>query len=327
MKQLDKPFCTLEEQISILRNRGLIIDSDNIELVNYSLTSVGYYPLINGYHKPFLNGAIYEQGVRFEHIYYQYQLDNALHNICFKYIINIENTLKNTISYQISEKFNVENNFNNHSVKSYLDKSNYDTNGPVYILKQIIESSEQTKNNPTAYYRENKNHIPPWVLLKNIPLGQVNLLFKILPSKMKQEIIDNFISIPDENYQLKVEMFNNSLDIIREFRNCIAHSYRLYAFKSKKSLSKQGIKLMLGPDSITTKEYSNGIGTNDFLALLYSITILTSAKHERANFILELENFERTYINKPTIYSTFLNSSQLPTDYLNRIRKGDNFRN
>lgn len=51
MKNLQKPFKTVEEQIKILQSRGLIIT--NAEDAKAKLLNNNYYTVINGYKFPF----------------------------------------------------------------------------------------------------------------------------------------------------------------------------------------------------------------------------------------------------------------------------------
>ena len=50
----DKIFRTYDEQIELLKNRGVDINGTNIDDAKKYLTDIGYYNLINGYKDLFL---------------------------------------------------------------------------------------------------------------------------------------------------------------------------------------------------------------------------------------------------------------------------------
>lgn len=62
-----KPFKTLEDQISLLRSRKLVIADENY--ARKYLLSNNYYNIINGYSKYFpTNGDMYTNGTTFEEV-------------------------------------------------------------------------------------------------------------------------------------------------------------------------------------------------------------------------------------------------------------------
>ena len=87
----DKPFKTYDQLIDILNSRGLEITTD--EDKNYAktvLSKEGYYNLINGYNKLFLDPSAgenqYIKGTTLYEIHALYQFDRVLRDIFFKYI-------------------------------------------------------------------------------------------------------------------------------------------------------------------------------------------------------------------------------------------------
>ncbi|WP_225352224.1 hypothetical protein [Limosilactobacillus equigenerosi] len=69
----EKPFKTIDEQINILKSRGLIFENE--DAAKNSLKQYGYYEIINGYKTPFLKEGSSEQfksTATFEHIFALY---------------------------------------------------------------------------------------------------------------------------------------------------------------------------------------------------------------------------------------------------------------
>lgn len=85
------------------------------------------------------------------------------------------------------------------------------------------------KDNPTKYYRENKNHIPPWILTQNLYFGTNIQLYSIQKSNIKTAIVQKMVPIKEnENLDAKKELFSCLTEILRQFRNTAAHFSPMY---------------------------------------------------------------------------------------------------
>ncbi|EGO9187948.1 Abi family protein, partial [Enterococcus faecalis] len=85
-----KPFKTLDEQIIILRNRGLVISDD--EVTKSILLRENYYNVINGYKDIFIDresedSEKFIKNTNFNEIYRLYSLDRDFRNHIFKYLL------------------------------------------------------------------------------------------------------------------------------------------------------------------------------------------------------------------------------------------------
>ena len=102
---MDKKFKTLNEQIEILQNKGLIIN--DCEKAKEILLKENYF-FLNGYRYVFvksLKDKTYIPGVTFDELYSLFLFDRSFRNIIFKNLLIIENNLKSIISYQLSKKY------------------------------------------------------------------------------------------------------------------------------------------------------------------------------------------------------------------------------
>ena len=114
----NKEFKSLDEQISIMKNKGLIID--DIDKTKDILLRENYF-FINGYRMLFMkskNEKKFIEGVSFDDIYAVFQFDRNLRNILFKNLLIVENNLKSVISYNFSRKYGIKE-------KNYLKASNF----------------------------------------------------------------------------------------------------------------------------------------------------------------------------------------------------------
>lgn len=327
----DKPFAELNEQLTILKSRNLIIPNN---LVAYKkLLSVGYYSLINGYSKPYMSeDNYYVEGTKFDQIIAQYELDEYLKETVFQRIIHCEKRLKTILSYYISKEYGVWDTDNDQAI-SYLSESNYDNTNKKRkeILSKISKTKKTTNSNPTKYYRQNKNHIPPWILFDNCSMWEVNSLYRVLKSELKIKVAHELFPFhPLFNKETTLKIIADSYELLREFRNCAAHGSRFYAFKSKASIPFIMIENLLGPKIVSSKEYNDGIGRKDLFALLLTITIFNPDINDTMIMVTDIIRIqEKMEFHKtdPNIFpfKEFIEISKLPSDFGKRIISGIQF--
>ena len=89
-----KTFKTLDEQIDILKGKGLVID--DIEYTKNIILRENYFFLM-GYRHLFMssdNPKLFLEGTTFKELYSLFYFDRQLRNIMFKNILIIENNTK-----------------------------------------------------------------------------------------------------------------------------------------------------------------------------------------------------------------------------------------
>ena len=101
---MQKIFKTLDEQIEILKFKGLTIN--NIEYAREVLLRENYF-FLNGYRHVFMkdDDKKFIEGTTFEELYSLFLFDREFRNILFKNLLIIENNMKYIISYQLSKKY------------------------------------------------------------------------------------------------------------------------------------------------------------------------------------------------------------------------------
>lgn len=91
---MEKDFKTIEEQIEILKTRGIIINEEKAKEI---LTENNYYYLINGYKDLFVDknneSEKYKGNVTLEEIYSLYKFDSELRINLLRYILILERRL------------------------------------------------------------------------------------------------------------------------------------------------------------------------------------------------------------------------------------------
>lgn len=300
----DKPFKDYPELLQILKDRGFLINDDDINI----LKNAPYYDLINAYKNHFMIDDKLKKPMPLKYLNFFHKYDTDFQSILFKYSVSIEIKLKHKLAYVISKHLGVicsclkieEQNITSNSktnqpnstmcegckhtniCKSYLSLKNYIA--PYSFnrrekLKQTIDAIKKTAHssqlNPTKYYRENKNHIPPWILFKNISFNEAIDLYSFLPSKLKTELVEDWLPY-DSPLEKRKELLKNALLIIRLFRNTIAHNNNFVSFKS----SKKRIYLNLDylpqiiKSTLLEADDPKELGTDDIFAMILCIILL-----------------------------------------------------
>lgn len=202
-----KEFKTYNEQIDLLKSRGLIISNEDYTLEK--LKEENYYNIINGYKELFINEGTKDNfvlGSTFEEIYALYDFDRALKNIIFKSILKVENILRSLVAYNFSEKYGNDN---------YLKMDNFETlkeSGCTYKKYQERVTQIQTllanlqsdiskainKRSYINHYILNYGFIPLWVLVNTITLGRLSQFYSLMNQSVRVEVSKHWNIKEDE---------------------------------------------------------------------------------------------------------------------------------
>ena len=221
-----KEFKTIDQQIDILRKKGLIIDD---EARTYDILLKENYFFLNGYRHLFMNSPTdktFISGSTFSELYSLFLFDRYSRNIFFKNLLIIENRLKSFISYQMSKKYGYKE-------KDYLNVKNF-TNDPEKKRRvhDVIEKMKRqirintSRHNATLHYLNNYGYIPLWILVKVLSFGMVCELYSILKDEDKLEIATIF--------GLSKEYLEDFLPILSNYRNLCAHEDIVFDHKTER---------------------------------------------------------------------------------------------
>lgn len=228
MKRTIKEFKTYEEQLQILKDKGLICDDSSLE----TLKRNNYYFLINRYKdcfiKPNTKPNIFKEGTTFNEIVALYHFDRDLRSVILKYIIAFENTLKSVISYEFSKKYGYNYLERESFTFSYQNCSNEILEKKIKNLfnsiKSTISQNKQTSRY-LEYYTTNFEKIPLWVVINDLSLSLTIKFYKLLKVQDQEKIAKELNSTHDSLLK--------QLDIMSYFRNLAAHNQRLFSEKSQ----------------------------------------------------------------------------------------------
>ena len=177
---MEKLFRTLDEQLDILKSKGLIIDDESF--AEEVLLRENYF-FINGYRILLMNSyadKTFVVGATFRELYGIFLFDRSFRNILFKNLLIVENQLKSVISYQLSRKYGYRD-------KDYLNPKNFTSDRMKNRrVKDVLEKMKRqirvngTHHMATMHYMNNYGYIPLWVLVKVLSFGIVCELYSIL---------------------------------------------------------------------------------------------------------------------------------------------------
>lgn len=255
---IDKQFKNLEEQIEILKYKGMIIEDE--DYAKKILLRENYF-FLAGYRYPFMRSMKdkhFLDGVTFLEMYSLFLFDRAIRNIFFKNLLVIENNLKSIFSYQLSKKYGYKEKYYLKSKNFTNDKSKQgQVNDLIKKMKRQIKING-SKHTATAHYMSNYGYVPLWILVKVLSFGIVGELFSI----MKYDDQEKICAI----YNISVEEFNDYLPILSNYRNLCAHEDILYENRTQKEIKPTKYHEFLGIKKDEEGKYVNGI--NDLFALL-----------------------------------------------------------
>lgn len=266
-----KTFKTIDEQISILREKGVVIN--NYEWTKDILLRENYF-FITGYRHLFLNpndNKTYLKGTTFEEIHELFTFDREIRNISLKYLLIVENNLKSVMSYNLSKKYGIKE-------KDYLRPEVFrtDEDSQKQVEDVLSKISRQiringSKHTATFHYINTYGYLPMWILIKVLSFGMVADLYDILKDKDQETVTSHYNGI-DKNE------FSNYLDIIANYRNLCAHEDILFENKTYKRIKPTSYHARL---NIKAEDMEYVYGINDLFAFFIIMKqMLTKEEYE-----------------------------------------------
>ena len=223
--KIEKNFKNLDEQVEILKFKGLIINDENY--AKKILLRENYFFLM-GYRHLFMEPGDrhFKEGTTFEELYSLFLFDRSIRNVLFKYILVIENNLKSITSYQLSKKYGYKE-------RDYLKAKNFtpDPNKQAQLNDLLKKMKRQIRVNgsqhtATQHYVSNYGYIPLWILVKVLSFGIVSEMYSILKPEDQKEIANV--------YDIDMNSLIVYLPILANYRNLCAHEDILYENKTQK---------------------------------------------------------------------------------------------
>ena len=276
----EKQFKNLDEQVDILKHKGLIIN--DTKYTKEVLLRENYFFLMGYRHLFTKKDKTFKEGTTFEELYSLFIFDRHLRNILFKYLLVIENNLKSIFSYQLSKKYGYKE-------KDYLKNTNFTTvaekqaqlNDLLRKMKRQIRVNG-SQHSATQHYISNYGYVPLWILVKVLSFGIVGEMYAILKIEDQKEIANI--------YDIDYETLMVYLPILSNYRNLCAHEDILYENKTQKEIDDTIYHKLLKIEKVEDYYIQ---GKNDLFALVIILKQLLSSE-EFKNMILEINNVIET---------------------------------
>lgn len=314
----DKPYKTYEERIDHLINDYNLVIRDR-DFAKYALKTISYYDLINGYKDIFMTDDKYDGKTTIEFLYQFYLYDKEFQNLLFTKIILIENYFKNVLSNQLSADFGVHQD-------AYLNRANFNRVSPSGDVAQILGKirnayTRQSPDQPTKYYLENHNHIPPWILFKNVSFSLSINLFAALKTPQKIGVTEAMLPYAAATLPQRIDLLTSGLNLIRHFRNATAHNLKFVTYKGEtpETLSRSVLKELLPTTIITNKMVENGYKPNDLFAAILFIYLLLGPRLQ-LQFCAELSSVGKSMDgNIEELSKKYWEITGLPQDFEQKL--------
>ena len=252
-----KVFKSIEEQVEILRNKGLVIEDE--EYAKSILLRENYFFLM-GYRHSFLKkdaSRKFIDGTSFNELYALFMFDRTFRNIIFKNILIVENNYKSIFSYALSSNYGYKE-------KDYLNPSNFDQSedkkGQVSDLIRKLKRQYRVngkQHGATSHYMVNYGYIPLWIGIKVISFGLMSELYSILKSEDANRIA--------KIYNIDAKSLEVFLPILANYRNLCAHEDILFDHFTQRTIPDNIYHHILNIPKVED-EYVNG--KNDIFALI-----------------------------------------------------------
>lgn len=225
---MEKPFRTYDEQIEILKGRGMVIEDATV--ATEILANKNYYNIINGYKRLFLDPSStaenehYMKGTMLHEIDSLFLFDSNLRIVCLKRILEVELRMKSIIAYEFSKRYGYDDN-------KYLDPVNFSAAMPEQksldkMLKTVDDQradAMESDNSSILHYVNEHGYVPLWVLMNVLTFGAMAHFYASMKLADRASVAKRF---PMDQSEL-----NKILRALNYYRNCCAHGGRFYDFK------------------------------------------------------------------------------------------------
>jgi len=310
---MDKPFLSFQDQLRKLEvdYKLTIIDRD---FALMALSTVSYYDLINGYKSLFMINNEFMPGISMEFLFSTHMYNKSIQGVLFKYSMYAENSFKTILSYIISEKYGVLSEEYLHKRNYKFQKDSFNKKRMNELLHKLSETCRVCKDTPTSHYRLTKNHIPPWILFRNVSFSDVSNLFDFLKPDDKTILISYFDAFHkgDIDLQEAIRTMKSCLTIVRKFRNQIAHNL---TFMDYRCVSLRTAANRLFEETLVARHEIDKT-RDDIWSLIISMVILLNNKFLIYNFLTEFNSY---MLAQPELIETYCHFTGIPKDFDRRI--------
>ena len=217
---------TIDEQIQILKNRGMVFDCQE-EKVKEQLLDIGYYRL-GFYWFPFEvdKSHNFKEGTRFSDCVQLYYFDTDLRHLLVKYTNRIEINFRTKVVFEASNYYKEKPTW---FINSEIINSSY-ISGFLKVYEKLKNDNKFIKKHHVKYHRHKV--APAWKTIEFLTFGSVFNLYKsMLNHDLKKKIALHYGL--KKHYKLQ-----NYLGVTLFIRNACAHGAVIYDIQTHKEIEK-----------------------------------------------------------------------------------------
>lgn len=237
---LHKSFKTYEEQIAILRSRGMVVDDEAkavrlLQQLNYYRLSGYWYPLRKFDRQTGEALDEFQPGTTIELVYELYAFDARLRQAVFAHLSQVELALRTLIGHELGRVdplAHLDADKLGPQAKAPSRKRSGNTIHDVWV-KRYQESLSNSKEDFVQHHKEKyAGELPAWVAVEIMDWGMLSHLYGMAPIRTKQAVA-RICGLSDA----QLGSWLKSLNILRNYS---AHHARLFnrVFDIKPKLSK-----------------------------------------------------------------------------------------
>ena len=267
----DKEFKTIDEQVEILKSRGLLIEDE--KRVKEFLLNNNYYR-ISGYSLTLRKNDVFSKTATFQNIIDIYSFDQELRHIVLRYLEIIEVRMKSVFAYEFSRI---------HGPAGYLDSVFFTDSEKHDEIIAKANKQKETRLPHEAYLKhfvkDLKQDVPLWAYVDLFTIADISFLYSISESSIKDSIARTFGLIMKDG-SIILGNFMHGMTIIR---NLCAHGSRIYnrLFEQKPSLNKKEKELLIkGKNGIVDNAHFYG-----FVMIMKRLLIIDDFKELKSDII------------------------------------------
>lgn len=238
---MDKPYKSIDEQITLLKSRGIITNSET----PLTLLREGYYSIINGYKAPFIDKSAsseaqddrYAEDTSFSDIYALFLFDRNLRETTFHYVLRAEALMRTVCAYTFSEHHTGADDYlkqeNYASAKEYAE---FGLSGYLFNMQKLhtclFKKATKGERDFLVHYRNNHGWVPLWVLANDLTFGNIEHFFNLMKPNEQALVCKRIVEATGMKGSklgfLNPENVRIGLDVVVKVRNMCAHDERLY---------------------------------------------------------------------------------------------------
>jgi len=281
----NKHATSVNEQIIILKERGLLIDVNDSKAAEH-LLDIGYYRL-GFYWYPFEKDEKHRfiENTKFSDIIKLYYLDVDIRHLLLKYLYRVEINLRTKLVYHASNKFKEDNKWYMNSEFVNLE---FVENISKHYTRDFINHNKTIKRHHFKY----NDYAPAWKAIEFFTFGSI---FKLYCSINDEELK---IQIANEFGLKKTKVFINFMSTILFLRNVCSHGGVLFDLKAPKGIARINSEFLIDNDRNSLNSMIN--------ILIYFVNHIS--KNRRMELENELVNLFSPHKDNPVIAEIIKNA-------------------